>query len=217
MYKDSYKDKGLRKKLVEELRQKGISSSKVLNAIDAIPRHTFFELALMQHAYVDKAFPIGNGQTISQPYTVAYQTEQLDIQMGDKILEIGTGSGYQAAVLSKLHIELHTIERHLALSKKAKTHLNKLGIKNIKYYCQDGTLGLEKEAPFNKIIVTAGAPIAPQALLKQLAIKGILIIPIGSNSKQIMTKFTRINENKITKETLGTFSFVPLIGKEGWS
>ena len=217
MYKDSYKDKGLRKKLVEELRQKGISSSKVLNAIDAIPRHTFFELALMQHAYVDKAFPIGNGQTISQPYTVAYQTEQLDIQMGDKILEIGTGSGYQAAVLSKLHIELHTIERHLALLKKAKTHLNKLGIKNIKYYCQDGTLGLEKEAPFNKIIVTAGAPIAPQALLKQLAIKGILIIPIGSNSKQIMTKFTRINENKITKETLGTFSFVPLIGKEGWS
>ena len=217
MHLDSYKDRGLRKKLIEELTQKGISSSKVLKAIGDIPRHTFFEQALMHHAYVDKAFPIGNGQTISQPYTVAFQTEHLDIQDGDKVLEIGTGSGYQAAVLSKLNIELHTIERHLALSKKAKTHLNRLGIKNIKYYCQDGTLGIEKEAPFNKIIVTAGTPITPKALLKQLTIKGILIIPIGDNSHQIMTKFTRINANKITKETLGKFSFVPLIGKEGWT
>lgn len=216
MINDSYKLKGLRKNLVKELKQKGIKSQQVLDAINSVPRHIFFEQGLVQHAYIDKAFPIGEGQTISQPYTVAFQTELLEIQDGDKILEIGTGSGYQASILAELDIELHTIERHASLSKKAKITLNKLGYKNIKFHCQDGTEGLVKEAPFDKIITTAGAPILPKSLIQQLKIGGILVIPIGNEKSQEMVKYRKIDKNKITKETYGNFSFVPLIGKEGW-
>jgi len=213
---DTYKHQGLRKKLIEVLKNKGIKSLTVLSAIGKIPRHIFFENAFIDHAYQDKAFPIGEGQTISQPYTVAVQTELLDIKKGDKVLEIGTGSGYQASILAEVGANLYSIERIRALGTLAKKQLKTLGYTSIKFFIQDGSKGLDKFAPFDKIIVTAGAPVVPTDLIKQLSINGVLVIPIGNNKTQQMIRYTKISEKKITKENFGNFSFVPLIGDNGW-
>ena len=213
---DTYKHQGLRKSLVEVLKKKNITSPEVLAAIGKIPRHFFFEQAFIDHAYQDKAFPIGEGQTISQPYTVAVQTELLQLKKGDKVLEIGTGSGYQAAVLAELNIDLYTIERIASLSISARKMLKTLGYSKINFFTQDGTKGLLRHAPFNKIIVTAGAPVTPTDLIKQLKIGGVLIIPIGDDKTQQMIRFTKTDEKKVKKESFGNFSFVPLIGEGGW-
>jgi protein-L-isoaspartate(D-aspartate) O-methyltransferase len=200
----------MRKKLVETLKNKGIVAENVLQAIGKIPRHLFMDSGFVGHAYVDKAFPIAAEQTISQPYTVARQTELLEVKKGDKILEIGTGSGYQAAVLLEIGAILYTIERQNELFKKAKLFLPKLGYKPKRLIFGDGYIGLESEAPFNGIIVTAGAPFVPNPLLAQLKIGGKLVIPVGENV-QIMTVFTRKSETEFEKEEHGEFRFVPLL------
>ncbi|WP_186756625.1 protein-L-isoaspartate(D-aspartate) O-methyltransferase [Echinicola salinicaeni] len=212
---DSYSHKGQRKALVKTIENKGIMDKKVLNAIGTIPRHFFFDSALHSHAYEDKAFPIGEGQTISQPFTVAFQTELLNIQPGDKVLEIGTGSGYQAAILYLLGAEVHSIEYNKKLYQRTKKFLPKIGV-NINFYHGDGSLGLPEQAPFDKIIVTAGAPIVPNSLLKQLKIGGILVIPIGDRKTQRMMKFIKKTAKQVSQESYSNFAFVPLLGKEGW-
>lgn len=212
---DSYSHKGQRKALVKTLENKGIMDKKVLNAIGTIPRHFFFDSALHSHAYDDKAFPIGEGQTISQPFTVAFQTELLNVQPGDKVLEIGTGSGYQAAILYLLGAEVHSIEYNKKLYLRTKKFLPKIGI-NIHFYQGDGSLGLPEQAPFDKIIVTAGAPVVPNSLLKQLKIGGILVIPVGDRKTQKMMKFIKKTAKQVSQESYSNFAFVPLLGKEGW-
>lgn len=200
----------MRKKLVEELRRKGISDEGVLNAIEALPRHFFLDKAFEEWAYKDKPFPIGKEQTISQPYTVAYQTSLLDVKKRDKILEIGTGSGYQAALLAMLGARVYTIERQEALYEKAKALLSELKLGNIRCYLRDGYKGLPEFAPFDKVIVTAGAPEVPQPLLEQLAIGGIMVIPVGENVQR-MHRITRLSEDKYNDELLANFRFVPLL------
>lgn len=201
--------------MVEHLVSKGITDAKVLSAMLAVPRHFFFPKTFHSHAYEDKAFPIGEGQTISQPYTVAYQTQVLHVNKGDKVLEIGTGSGYQAAVLMQMGAKLYSIERHETLSIKAASMLQKLGFKPI-LKCGDGTKGWKEKAPFDKIIVTAGAPVIPDTLVEQLKIGGIMVIPVGNSKKQQMLTIIKTGES--TRETieLDTFAFVPLIGEKGW-
>ena len=212
---DSYKDKGARKKLAEELKSKGIKDLFVLEAIGKVPRHFFFSKTFHAHAYLDKAFPIGEGQTISQPYTVAYQTQMLQIEKKDKVLEIGTGSGYQAAILIEMGAKVFTIERHEKLHKNACILLDKL---NYKYtaVCGDGTKGWEEHAPYDKIIVTAGAPVVPQTLLSQLKVGGIMIIPVGDEKKQKMYSIIRKSVSEFERIPLDSFSFVPLVGESGW-
>ncbi|GAB3647608.1 protein-L-isoaspartate(D-aspartate) O-methyltransferase [Echinicola sediminis] len=212
---DSYSHKGQRKALVKILEDKGIMDRKVLKAIGTIPRHFFFDSALHSHAYEDKAFPIGEGQTISQPFTVAFQTELLALQPGDKVLEIGTGSGYQAAILYLLGAKVHTIEYNKKLYDRTRKFLPKIGIK-VNFYHGDGSLGLPEQAPFDKIIVTAGAPVVPTSLLKQLKVGGILVIPIGDRKTQRMVKFIKQTDKKISHESYSNFAFVPLLGEEGW-
>lgn len=212
---DTYKHKGLRRLLVEELNHLGVKDNIVLEAVNTIPRHLFLQSAFWEHAYQNKAFPIGEGQTISHPYTVAKQTELLQLKKGDKVLEIGTGSGYQCAVLVATGAKVYSIERHRPLYKKAKTILNKLKLYPT-LFCGDGTQGLPGFAPFDKIIVTAGAPVIPDSLIEQLKIGGTLIIPVGDDTNQSMLEITRVGQDKISKKNHGTFSFVPLIGKEGW-
>lgn len=196
--------------MVETLKKKGIADKNVLQAIGKIPRHLFMDSGFVDHAYVDKAFPIAADQTISQPYTVARQTELLDVKKGDKILEIGTGSGYQAAVLLEMGATLYTIERQNELFKKAKLFLPKLGYKPKKMVFGDGYIGLENEAPFDGIIVTAGAPFVPNPLLAQLKVGGKLVIPVGEKV-QIMTVFLRKSDTEFEKEAHGEFRFVPLL------
>jgi protein-L-isoaspartate(D-aspartate) O-methyltransferase len=215
MLTDSYRHKGMRQRLVDELITKGISDKKVLEAINRIPRHFFLENAFENHAYEDKAFPIGNGQTISQPYTVAFQTQCLEIKPNDKVLEIGTGSGYQTTVLLELKADVYSIEYVRELHDKTKYFLATLGY-TPKLFCGDGTLGLPQHAPYDKIIVTAGAPSVPESLIDQLTVGGILIIPVGDRDKQTMAKLTKTSNTKLTQETFENFSFVPLIGKKGW-
>lgn len=200
----------MRKKLVKTLEKKGIMDKDVLKAIGKIPRHLFMDSGFVDHAYVDKAFPIAADQTISQPYTVARQTELLEVQKGDKVLEIGTGSGYQAAVLLEIGTTLFTIERQNELFKKTKLFLPKLGYKPKRMIFGDGYIGLEEEAPFDGIIVTAGAPFVPQPLLAQLNVGGRLVIPVGEDV-QIMTVFTRKSESEFEKEEFGEFRFVPML------
>lgn len=212
---DSYRHKGQRKELVKIIRQKGIKNEAVLNAINTLPRHFFFDSALDSHAYEDKAFPIGEGQTISQPYTVAFQTELLNIKPGDKVLEIGTGSGYQGAILHLLGAEVYTIEYQKKLYEKTKKFMSKLGIQ-LHFYFGDGSKGMPENAPFDKILVTAGAPVVPNSLLKQLKVGGILVIPVGDRKTQKMMKLTKITETKIEQEEFDNFAFVPLLGMEGW-
>lgn len=212
---DSYIHKGQRKALVEIIKRKGIQDEAVLQAIHTFPRHFFFDSALHSHAYEDKAFPIGEGQTISQPYTVAFQTELLQVQPGDKVLEIGTGSGYQAAILYLLGAVVHSIEYNKNLHLKAKQFLPKLGIK-IKFYLGDGSKGLPEQAPFDKILVTAGAPVVPKALTDQLKQGGTLVIPVGNRTSQKMLRLTKRSDQELVREEFDNFSFVPLLGEEGW-
>ncbi len=214
-FKDEYKHKGLRKRLVKILRDKGIQDENVLEAIGKIPRHFYFDNALVHHAYEDKAFPIGFGQTISQPFTVARQTELLEINKGDKILEIGTGSGYQACVLAEMGAEIYSIECVSELYERTIQMLKMLGY-NVNCFLQDGSLGLPKYAPYKGIIVTAGAPKVPESLKKQLEIGGKLIIPVGAQQTQSMLRVVRKAENEFIEENHGSFAFVPLKGKEGW-
>ena len=213
---DTYLHKGKRKALVALLREKGIKSERVLDAINKLPRHFFFDSALVSHAYEDKAFPIGEGQTISQPYTVAFQTELLNIKPGDKVLEIGTGSGYQGSILHLLGAEVYTIEYQKKLYEGTKRFLARLGIE-MKLFYGDGTEGLPEHAPFDKIIVTAGAPVVPEALVEQLKIGGILVIPVGSRGKQTMLKITKKSATVVDREEFEGFAFVPLLGKDGWN
>lgn len=208
---------GKRKKLVDELRQKGIRSEAVLKAIGMVPRQLFFPRDFEQFVYRDAAFPIGHGQTISQPYTVAFQTELLGVKPGDKVLEIGTGSGYQAAVLSALGVKLYTVETVLPLLREAMKVLNILD-NEIKCFHGDGTLGLSAHAPYDAIIVTAGAPVVPDSLVAQLKIGGRLVIPVGEKKDlQQMLRITRLADSGTKTESFGTFRFVPLKGQEGWN
>ena len=208
--KDDTKNQGLRNQLVDLLKNKGISNTKVLEAIRNVPRHWFMESGLESYAYEDKAYPISENQTISQPYTVAFQTCLLNLNFGDKILEIGTGSGYQTSILIELGAKVYSVERQSILFKKTKLLFSKLKWKPKKLIFGDGGLGYSEGAPFDGIIVTAGAPVLPNELLKQLSLGGRLVIPIGID-KQIMTKFTRLSNNEFNKETFGSFKFVPLL------
>ena len=200
----------MRNKLAEILVEKGIMAKNVIEAIKAVPRHLFLDSSFEDHAYQDKAFPIGAEQTISQPYTVAFQTELLEVKPNYKILEIGTGSGYQTAVLLHLKAKVYTIERQLELFKKTKLFFTKMGYRPKKYIFGDGYKGLPEEAPFDGIIVTAGAPYVPNPLLAQLKIGGKLVIPVGDED-QIMTVFTRKSEKEFEKKEYGSFRFVPLV------
>lgn len=204
--------KGARKKLVEEIKKKGISEEKVLAAIGKIPRHVFFDSLLWSHAYEDKAFPIAAGQTISQPFTVAFQSSLLEIEPGEKVLEVGTGSGYQCIVLLELGAKVFTIERQKVLYDEARRRLPEMGY-NPKFVYGDGYKGLPSFAPFDKIIVTAGAPFIPEELLKQLRIGGRMVIPVGEKI-QVMTLVIKVAENKYVKEEFGEFRFVPLLKKK---
>lgn len=212
---DTYKHKGLRKKLVDNLRSKGIENEEVLKAINNVPRHLFMENVFLEHAYEDKAFPIGAGQTISQPYTVAFQTQLLEIKKGDKVLEIGTGSGYQTCVLLELGAKVYTIERQKSLYERTKRFLPELGY-NPKFFYGDGYKGLPSYAPYDKVLVTAGAPQIPDALIDQLKVGGILVIPVGATSIQIMTRLVKINEKETEVEEHGQFQFVPLLKDKEW-
>lgn len=210
---DSYKHKGLRKQLVETIREKGITDINVLNAIENVPRHFFFDSSFLNFAYEDKAFPIGSGQTISQPYTVAFQTELLEIKRGDKVLEVGTGSGYQACILAEMGARVYSVERQKSLYGKAVKFIPSIGY-IVKLFYGDGYQGLPSFAPFDKIIVTAGAPFIPDALIEQLKPGGILVIPVGAGDVQIMTTITKISESECEKREHGTFRFVPLLGNK---
>ena len=207
---DTFKHQGLRKQLVATLTAKGIKNVAVLNAIGSIPRHLFIDSSFLDHAYQDKAFPIGASQTISQPYTVAFQSELLEVKSGDKILEIGTGSGYQTAVLCLLGAQVYSIERQLELFKKPSQYLPKIGYVAKRLIFGDGYKGLKEEAPFDSIIVTAGAPFVPKPLLSQLKIGGRLVIPVGDKD-QIMTLYIRKGPKEFEKHELGNFKFVPLL------
>lgn len=210
-YEDAYRHKGLRKKLVDQLREKGISSEDVLNAIMEIPRHFYIESALENHAYEDRALAISDGQTISQPYTVAYQTQLLDVQKNQKILEIGTGSMYQASVLAHLGAKVFTIERHKTLFEKTNDFIFKNKYRNIKFFYGDGFAGLPTYAPFDKILITAAAPSIPQTLIEQLKTGGVMVVPVTENGKEIMHRITKLADNDIKDEIFGVFSFVPML------
>ena len=207
---DTFRHQGMRRKLVEEIKQKGITDVAVLEAIGSVPRHLFMDNSFIQYAYIDKAFPIAVGQTISQPYTVAFQTESLKLKKLDKVLEVGTGSGYQAAVLCKMGATVYTIERHKALYDFARILLPTLGYRP-QFFYGDGYLGLPTYGPFDKIIVTAGASTVPEPLKQQLKIGGILVIPIGKSNLQTMKIVTRISETVYAEEDKGGFVFVPLL------
>ena len=214
MFEDNYKHRGLRNKLVKILQKKGISDPNVLAAIGKVPRHLFFDNALLEHAYQDKAFPIGEGQTISQPYTVAFQSEKLEIKAGDKVLEIGTGSGYQACILLEMGAKVYTIEYNRKLYEMTRAFLPELGYRPF-FFFGDGSKGLPQKAPFDKIIVTAGAPVIPNTLTDQLSDGGILVIPVGNREKQKMVRIRR-RGHSLQKEEYDNFAFVPLLGEEGW-
>ena len=208
--KDTLKHQGLRKQLILLLQQKGILNKSVLNAMNIVPRHLFLDSSFEAHAYQNKAFPIGADQTISHPFTVAFQTELMQLKKNDKVLEIGTGCGYQTAVLLEMGVKVYSIERQQELFKKTKIFLPKLGYRPKQLIFGDGYKGLPEQAPFDSIIVTAGAPFVPNSLLAQLKIGGRLIIPIG-NDPQIMHLYVRTSQTEFKKETFGEFRFVPML------
>ena len=208
---DSYKHQGLRKLLVQNIRQKGIADQLVLAAMETVPRHFFFDSSFLEYAYEDKPFPIGAGQTISQPYTVAFQSELLQIRKNDKVLEIGTGSGYQACILAEMGAKVFTIERQKTLFDRTSKFIPVVGYPSVKTFFGDGYKGLPAFAPFDKMIVTAAAPYVPDALLEQLKPGGILVIPLGANDVQIMTTITRDSGNNYVKKEYGAFRFVPML------
>lgn len=210
MVEDTYKHQGLRKKLIDGIREKGITNEKVLDAMMKIPRHIFMDNAFLQFAYEDQAFPIGSGQTISQPYTVAFQTALLEVNSGDTVLEIGTGSGYQTCVLEEMGIQVYSVERQRALFDKTKALLRKMKYKAQLHY-GDGYAGLVAFAPFDGILVTCGAPFIPEALKSQLKIGGRLVIPVGEGDVQEMFRITRTGEDSYKEENFGQFRFVPML------
>ncbi|MDA0193898.1 MAG: protein-L-isoaspartate(D-aspartate) O-methyltransferase [Bacteroidetes bacterium] len=212
---DSYKHRGLRRSLVNKLKGKGIDDAIVLEALGRVPRHFFFSPEFLGHAYQDKAFPIGEGQTISQPYTVAFQTMLLQIKKGDKVLEIGTGSGYQCCILMELGADVYTIEYNKSLFQKAKSFLIKMGY-NAQFFMGDGSKGLKTFSPYDAILVTAGAPTVPKSLIEQLKPGGRLVIPVGNDKSQKMIRIEKTMDGKFTKEEFANFSFVPLVGEFGW-
>lgn len=211
--RDTSKHQGLRNQLATILEQKGIQDQNVLNAVRKIPRHLFIDSSFESHAYQDKAFPIAANQTISQPYTVAFQSQTLEVKSGDKVLEIGTGSGYQTAILLELGAEVYTIERQHELFKKTSLFLPKIGYRAKKFIFGDGYKGFLEKAPYDKIIVTAGAPYVPKALLSQLKVGGRLLIPVGDKT-QIMTLLIRKSAKEFEKHELGDFAFVPMLQKK---
>ena len=207
---DTFEAKGKRKKLVAELRQKGITDEEVLRAIDTVPRHLFMDPAFLIHAYVDKAFPIRSGQTISQPYTVAVQTSLLQGKKRDKILEIGTGSGYQAAILAEIGAKVYTIERFRELFLKAQRILTSLGY-SADFFYGDGYEGKPQYGPFDGIVITAAAPDVPEVLLHQLKTGGRLVVPLGSSNTQVMTVVERTGPDNFERSEHGNFVFVPML------
>lgn len=209
MLADGFKEQGLRKQLVNEIVSKGIKSKAVIDAVAKIPRHLFMDSAFVNFAYVDKAFPIGSGQTISQPYTVAFQTELLEVKKGDKVLEIGTGSGYQTAVLLEIGAKVFTIERQRALYIKTQQFLPQLGY-NPQFFYGDGFLGKPTYGPFDKILITAGAPHVPEKLIEQLKVGGCLVIPLGEKI-QTMLRITKLAHEELKEERFQQFSFVPML------
>lgn len=211
--KDTHKHQGLRNQLVKTIENKGIVDKNVLKALATVPRHLFMDSGFVDFAYQDKAFPIAADQTISQPYTVAFQTQLLEVKANDSILEIGTGSGYQTAVLVEMGAKVYTVERQKELFKKTSLFLPKIGYKPKKMIFGDGYKGLPEDAPFDGVIVTAGAPFVPKALLAQLKIGGKLVIPIG-DAIQTMTLFIRTSEKDFEKHELGKFRFVPMLKKK---
>lgn len=210
-FEDTYRHKGLRKKLVDQLREKGITDETVLNAINNIPRHFFLDTALDNIAYEDRAFPIAEGQTISQPYTVAYQTQLLQVKSGDKILEIGTGSIFQASVLAEMGAKVFTIERQKLLFEKTKNFVLKGKYPTIKFFYGDGFEGLPTFAPFDKVIITAAAPFIPPKLIEQMKPGGKMVIPVDEGEHQRMLRITRNPDNSLTEEAFENFSFVPML------
>ncbi len=213
---DNYREKGARKKLVSILRdERKVDDKDVLDAIGKVPRHFFFDETFWAQAYKDIAFPIGEGQTISQPYTVAYQTQLLHIKKGDKVLEIGTGSGYQTCILLELGAKVYTIERQEKLYERAKLFLNKMGYFP-EFFWGDGSVGIPEHAPYDKILVTAGAPFVPETLLKQLKVGGTCVIPVGDENSQKMLTIIRVSETDYERIELDTFRFVPLVGDQAW-
>lgn len=207
---DTFKYKGMRRKLIEELREKGIKDERVLQAFDAVPRHFFLDNAFAEQAYSNMAFQIGSGQTISHPYTVAFQTELLEIKKGDKILEIGSGSGFQTSILCEMGAKVYSIERHKELHLKARNILRHLHY-NARLSFGDGYKGLPTFAPFDKIIITCGAPGVPQELVNQLKVGGVMIIPIGEGVEQQMKRIKKISETELKEEDFGVFRFVPML------
>jgi protein-L-isoaspartate(D-aspartate) O-methyltransferase len=209
---DSYKHQGLRKLLIRNIREKGIKDESVLSAMEKVPRHVFFDSSFLEYAYEDRPFPIGAGQTISQPYTVAFQTELLMIRKGLKVLEIGTGSGYQACILAELEAKVFTIERQKTLYDRTSKFLKELGYTSIKTFFGDGYQGLKAFAPFDRILVTAAAPDIPSPLTDQLKPGGILVIPVGQTDVQIMNRIFKLEDGSTEKEEHGFFRFVPMLG-----
>jgi protein-L-isoaspartate(D-aspartate) O-methyltransferase len=207
---DTFRHKGLRKKLIDLLRSKGISDENVLTAMNIIPRHFFFDSSFLEFAYEDKAFPIGSGQTISQPYTVAFQSELLQLEKGMRVLEVGTGSGYQASVLAEMDARVFSIERQKLLYDTLKSLSPPLNYR-IRLFYGDGYAGLPAHAPFDRILITAAAPFIPEALINQLKTGGILVAPVGKNDVQIMTRIFKISDTEIKTETHGSFRFVPML------
>src|SRR5215204_3504260 len=211
-FEDTYRHKGMRKKLVETVKNKGITDEKVLEAIDKIPRHFFLDSAFDEVAYEDKAFPIAERQTISQPYTVAYQTQLLEVKPFQKVLEIGTGSAYQASVLAELGAQVYTIERQKKLFESNKKFEYIKKYPNIKFFYGDGYEGLPTYAPFDRILITAAAPDIPQKLISQLKRGGIMVIPVGSGDLQTMKRITKQEDGTIKEDAFALFNFVPMLG-----
>ena len=210
---DTYKHKGLRKRLIDEIRQKGIQQEKVLKAMNNVPRHFFLDPAFDKIAYEDRAFPIDSNQTISQPYTVAFQTELLDVQLNERVLEIGTGSAYQASVLAELGAHVFTIERQKILYDKNILHYPLRSVyKSIKFFYGDGFAGLPTFAPFDKILITAAAPFVPEKLVEQLKSGGVMVLPLNEGEHQTMTRIRKLASGDIQQESFHSFQFVPMLG-----